>query len=365
MSRSNQIKRKQLFIITISWMVMGFLISVHDYLLLQTADSLGPTAGYSFFVSVVKNVSAGLIGSLIGGTILVFYVNVKYQDRPYGYTLLLVGITFVLTVCFISILMGLIIVPVKTGRGFTDPVAQQAFVTFLKDTSHLKALIAWSFVVIITQLMLQVSSKFGQPDFWHIISGKYNQPKEEQRIFMFVDLNASTSIAETLGDEKYHALLKDFFADITTPILENKGSIHQYVGDEVVIAWNYQDGRENLQCIRCFFDMKTEIARQQQKYLRHYGLVPGFKAGIHCGRVVAGEVGIIKRDITYSGDVLNTTSRILNMCNEYSVEMIASGDLLTEVEILQQFISTPLGAIKLRGRDKEVFLNSLGLPMEG
>jgi adenylate cyclase len=362
MSRSNQIKRKQLFIITICWMVMGFLISVHDYLLLQTADSLGTADSYSFLVSVVKNMSAGLIGALLGGTTLVFYVNVKYQDKPYGYTLLIVAVTFVLIVALVSVLMGLVIVPARTGRSLSDPVTQQALIAFLKDTSHLKALLAWSFVVIITQLMLQVSSKFGQPDFWNIISGKYNRPKEEKRIFMFVDLNASTTIAEQLGDERYHSLLKDFFADITTPILENKGSIHQYVGDEVVIAWNYHDGRENLQCIRCFFDMKTEIEKRRDKYLKEYGLVPGFKAGIHCGRVVAGEVGIIKRDITYSGDVLNTTSRILNMCNQYSVEMIASGDLLTEVEILQQFESTPLGAIKLRGRDKEVFLNSVRLP---
>ncbi|RYY16954.1 MAG: adenylate/guanylate cyclase domain-containing protein, partial [Chitinophagaceae bacterium] len=95
------------------------------------------------------------------------------------------------------------------------------------------------------------------------------------------------------------------------------------------------------------------------KYLHSYGLVPGFKAGIHCGRVVAGEVGIIKRDITYSGDVLNTTSRILNKCNEYQVEIIASADLLSELNLVKEFVSTPLGAIKLRGRDKEIFLNSL------
>lgn len=38
---------------------------------------------------------------------------------------------------------------------------------------------------------------------------------------MFLDLNSSTAIAEKLGDEKYHELLKDFFADITNPILDS------------------------------------------------------------------------------------------------------------------------------------------------
>lgn len=359
MTRATLIKWKQLRIIIISWMFMGFLISVHDYLLLSTADSLGPAAHYSFWISVGRNMGAGLLGALLGGSILVFYVNVKYQDKPYGYTLLIVSVSFVLIVILATILMGIILVPIQIGKSLTDPISQAAFLKFLQDTSHIKALMAWSFVVFITQLLLQVNSKFGQPDFWNIISGKYNRPKEEKRIFMFVDLNSSTTIAENLGDEHYHSLLKDFFADITPAILENKGSIYQYVGDEVVIAWNYEDGKENIQCIRCFFDMKLQIKRNEGKYLKQYGLVPGFKAGIHCGRVVAGEVGIIKRDITYSGDVLNTTSRILNKCNEYKVEIIASGDLLTEMHTLKDFISKPLGAIKLKGKDKEVFLNSL------
>ncbi|MEP7231963.1 MAG: adenylate/guanylate cyclase domain-containing protein [Ginsengibacter sp.] len=255
--------------------------------------------------------------------------------------------------------MGVIIVPIRTGKSLSDPVTWEAFKTFLKDTSHTKALISWSFVVAITQLLLQVNSKFGQSNFWNIIRGKYNRPKEEKRIFMFLDINSSTTIAENLGDEKYHSLLKDFFSDITTPILENRGSIYQYVGDEVIIAWNYKDGIQNLHCVNCFFDMKIYLDKKREKYMLAYGLLPTFKAGIHCGSVIAGEVGIIKRDITYSGDVLNTTSRILSKCGELNEEVIASADLLSEMQHIENYITRPLGAIKLRGKEKEVLLNAL------
>lgn len=171
--------------------------------------------------------------------------------------------------------------------------------------------------------------------------------------------NSSTSIAEQLGDETCHSLLKDFFADLTTPILENKGNIYQYVGDEVVVAWNYEDGKENLHCLKCFFEMKLQIQKKKEKYMRRYGLVPTFKAGIHCGRVIADEIGIIKRDITYSGDVLNTTSRILNKCSEFKEDLIASADLVTELNASDKYILRPLGAIKLKGKEKEVMLNAL------
>jgi adenylate cyclase len=97
----------------------------------------------------------------------------------------------------------------------------------------------------------------------------------------------------------------------------------------------------------------------KKKYLQHYGLVPSFKAGIHCGRVMAGEVGIIKRDITYSGDVLNTTSRILSMCRQFNAEIISSAELVAKLCLANHFAAQPLGSIRLRGKEKEVLLNSL------
>ena len=359
MKRGRQLKFQQLKVIICAWMIMGFFISCYDHLVLLTSNSLGSSEDYSFMVSVARNVGAGLVGALLGGSLLVFFVNVKYQDKPYGYTIIFVSVTFVMIVALISLLMAIIIVPIKTGKPLSDPISGIAFRKFMMDTSHAKSLMAWSLVVAITQLLLQVNSKFGQGSFWDIITGKYNTPKGEKRIFMFLDLNSSTVMAETLGDEKYHSLLKDFFADITTPILENKGSIYQYVGDEVVIAWNYLDGRENLQCLKCFFDMKLHIQSIKEKYLSRYGLIPTFKAGIHCGHVVAGEIGIIKRDITYSGDVLNTTSRILGKCTDLNEEVIASSDLLSEIQLLTDYITRPLGAIKLKGKQKEVMLNAL------
>jgi len=358
-NRGTQLKFKQLRVIIVAWMIMGFLITVYDYLVLLSSSSLGFSQEYSFTVSVARNMGAALIGALLGGSILVFYVNVKYQDKPYGYTILIVSISFVLIIAFISVVMGLIMVPLRTGRPLSDPGTWKAFQRFLRDSSHVKAAVAWSFFVAITQLLLQVNSKFGQANFWNIIRGKYNKPQEEKRIFMFLDLNSSTAIAEQLGDEAYHSLLKEFFADITGSIVENKGSIYQYVGDQVVVAWNYEDGREDIHCVKCFFDMKLHIQRNKEKYLRHYGLVPSFKAGIHCGRVIAGEVGIIKRDITYSGDVLNTTSRILSKCGELNEEIIASTELLSEISFVKDYITRPLGAIKLRGKEKEVLLNAL------
>ncbi|HEY0678102.1 MAG TPA: adenylate/guanylate cyclase domain-containing protein [Chitinophagaceae bacterium] len=359
MKEGTRLKFKQLRVITISWMIMGFLLTTYDLLVLKTEYSAGLSESYSFLVSLARNVGAGLVGAMLGGSLMVFYVNEKLQDKPYGYTILLVSISFLVIVGIISVLMGVIIVPMKTGKPLKDPESWAVFLKFMRDPSHIKAILAWSFVVGNTQLLLQINSKFGQSNFWNIIRGKYNRPKEERKIFMFLDINSSTTIAEQLGDERYHSFLKDFFADITAPILDNKGSIYQYVGDEVVISWEYADGIEDEHCVKCFFDMKMHIQKKKMKYIKKYGLVPSFKAGIHCGKVIAGEVGIIKRDITYSGDVLNTTSRILNKCGEFKEEVIASSELLAALQYTKSYITKSLGAIKLKGKSREVVLNSL------
>lgn len=351
MRRRTHIKLRQLSIIICAWLIVGFLITVYDYLVLHTWKSLGTSIEYTLLFSLAVNLGSAFLGAILGGSFLVFYVNVRYQDKPYGYTIGAVSLSFILIIALISFIVGTITVSVRTGN-------------FLFDNSRIvKNTIVWSIAVALTQLFLQMNSKFGYGVFWNILRGKYNTPKEEKRIFMSLDLNSSTAIAETLGDEKYHELLKDFFADITNPILDNNGEIYQYVGDEVIIAWKYDDGIANNQCVKCFFNMKLNIERKKEKYLHRYNLVPSFKAGIHWGKVIVGEVGIIKRDITYSGDVLNTTSRIRDRCKEFGVEVIATEDLLGELDFGndKNYVARELGTIKLRGKEKEVLLSSLAL----
>lgn len=361
MKRRTQIKLRQLAVITVAWILVGCLMSVYDHLVLHTHNSLGPSPDYSFSLLLMMNTIAAIVGSMIGGSLLVFYINEKFQEKPYGYTIVAVALFFILVIAVVISILGIVTIPMKTGKPITDPVSLEAFKHFVTDPLRTKNVLMWFIVVMFTQFILQINSKFGHGALGNIIRGKYNTPKEEKKIFMFLDLNSSTTMAEKLGDEKYHELLKDFFADITNPILDNKGEIYQYVGDEVIVAWNYDEGIENSQCVRCFFDIKIHIEKLKQKYLQRYGFIPSFKAGIHCGKVVAGEVGIIKRDITYSGDVLNTTSRILNMCKEFNAEIISSADLIGELRLANHYFAQPLGSIKLRGKEKEMVLSSLSI----
>lgn len=173
---------------------------------------------------------------------------------------------------------------------------------------------------------------------------------EVERIFMFLDLASSTQIAEKLGHVKYFELLNDFFNDLDDPILKNKGEIYQYVGDEVVVTWPIEEGINKANCLNCFFDITATINKLSNRYFKRYGLVPSFKAGMHFGKVSTGIVGTRKKEVIYTGDVLNTASRIEGQCNHHNVNLLLSKDLLNKIPNENHFEFVKIGEISLRGK---------------
>ena len=185
---------------------------------------------------------------------------------------------------------------------------------------------------------------------------KNKEMSEVERIFMFLDLSSSTEIAEKLGHIKYFELLNDFFNDIDEPILKNNGEIYQYVGDEVVVSWPLEDGTKSANCLKCFFDIKNAINDLSERYFERYGLIPSFKAGMHFGIVSTGTIGTQKKEVIYTGDVLNTTSRIEGQCNHHNVNLLLSKDLLNKIPDKNEFVFDKIGEINLRGKTSHITL---------
>jgi adenylate cyclase len=231
---------------------------------------------------------------------------------------------------------------------------------YLSSPEFLRNYIVWFIIVMMTLGGLIVYDKYGPGTMRKLLVGKYFKPKREERVFMFLDLRSSTQIAETLGEKQYFNLLHDTIQDATTPILSTKGEIYQYVGDEIIISWPTDVARYNANCLECFFAIQNAVKKRGQYYLEKYGVVPEYKAGLHYGNVIAGEIGVVKRDITYTGDVLNTTSRIQSKCDELGVDILLSKHLLDRLQLLEgRFQPRMIGAVPLRGKSQDELLYTL------
>jgi adenylate cyclase len=102
--------------------------------------------------------------------------------------------------------------------------------------------------------------------------------------------------------------------------------------------------------------MKKNFEEYAQKYHKKFGVVPTFKAGLHFGEVTTGEIGVLKKDIIFTGDVLNTTARIQGLCNFYNVDLLISKELLNKLDLPPESVLKSLGENELRGREEYVKL---------
>lgn len=215
------------------------------------------------------------------------------------------------------------------------------------------AILVYFFIVgSLIEIFYEIDRKLGKGILVKFLLGRYYKPKEEKRIFLFMDLKSSTYYAEKLGHFKYSRLIQDCFKDISNAIRVNKAQIYQYVGDEVVLTWKIDEGIQNLRCIHVFYDFLDTLENRKEYYQKTYGMVPIFKAGVHSGKVMVAEVGELKSEIAYHGDAINTASRIQGLCNSYQSRLLISGDLLVKLkeknENIEGYIS--LGAVLLRGK---------------
>ena len=84
-------------------------------------------------------------------------------------------------------------------------------------------------------------------------------------------------------------------------------------------------------------------------------------AGFHFGTVKTGEIGVLKKDIVFSGDVLNTIARIQGLCNNYRVDILISEHLKNKMNIEAEFQIQSHGINELRGRNEAIELFSVQL----
>ncbi|MEJ2613667.1 MAG: hypothetical protein P8Z35_01795 [Ignavibacteriaceae bacterium] len=120
-------------------------------------------------------------------------------------------------------------------------------------------LIAIIFASVIIAL-IQIRRLHRPGDLIKYITGKYHRPEEINKIFLFIDLKSSTSIAEKLGSLSYSRFLIDYYDDMTDAILMSRAEIYQYIGDEIVLTWPFKEGIKDAKCIHCFFDIRNTMS---------------------------------------------------------------------------------------------------------
>jgi adenylate cyclase len=236
------------------------------------------------------------------------------------------------------------------------------FATYINFSPLFRQSLVFSIVMsVVANLFLEVGGLLGMGTLRNLVTGRYVQPKREQRAFLLIDMKDSTGVAERLGPVRFHELLNDFFRDVADAALECEAEIYKYVGDEAILTWSGAAALGDGDCLACPFIARDFIEANRARYLRSFGAVPQFRAACHYGEIVTGEIGDVRREIAYVGDTLNVAARLLDAAKELGRDVLVSTDLLEHAALPADLKAEKLPTLTMRGRAAPLGIAALRL----
>ena len=280
----------------------------------------------------------GLLIGFSGGCIIALHQDKMTFGRsdismPFIFHVFLVTLGYTVGFAVLILLIMCITRGIETGIGTFNYALSEQFRDFM-IAGDFRLILAWTlFFSLVLSFSFNISKKVAGGVLARVITGAYSKPREEHRVFMFVDLDNATMHAERMGGETYYRFLNDFFADITPAIMLSGGAIYRYVGDQVAISWLLTNTFDRIRCIRTYFMIKDLLEDRVEYYLNTYNVFPTCKASIHEGVVTTGEIGDIKAQIVFHGDSIYVTEQLERECRRLGRPLLVSGSVLNRIEL--------------------------------
>jgi adenylate cyclase len=309
---------------------------------------------YNFIRTLISGIINCFIGASILGSLEVLLLSKLLRKKPLGINLLTKTSIYMMFILFFTSIGTLYLYSSEIAKPMFDSEVLQLYMSYYLRSRVFSVIIFWGVACMLALFILQINEKFGQGILVNFLLGKYHRPKEDERIFMFMDLKSSTTYAEKLGHIRYSQLIQDCFFDLTEIVISYEAKIYQYVGDEVVLSWDVEMGINHENCLKTFFAYEDLLQSKSLYYKNKYGVVPEFKAGLNLGTVTVAEVGEIKKELAYHGDVLNTAARIQSKCNDFKKKLLVSEQIITHFEKQLTYGFEFLGDVILKGKEESV-----------
>ncbi|MEM7405530.1 MAG: adenylate/guanylate cyclase domain-containing protein [Pseudomonadota bacterium] len=181
-------------------------------------------------------------------------------------------------------------------------------------------------------------------------------------VIWFSDLRESTRLAETLGHERFLALLNDYFEATAGAVLDHGGEVLRFIGDASLAVFPIASVDDTADiCARSLEaarDARARVAVINAK--RSAESLPGFSygVGLHRGEVLYGNIGTHNRlEFSVIGPAANETARIEALCKSTGSDVVISESVIQHVGGQTSWPS--LGHHALRGVDRAIEIFAL------
>ena len=210
-SNKRKYQFKKILPFGVIWAVLGVLFLTIDHLTLGDQANAQETAVELTPSVVVFAISGVFLFGLIFGLIKVNWLDKLFKRKSFSTK---VFAKFVLYVLFfqVFILVGFpIAASLEMKISILETAVWQRYFEFFGSDTHLSATLQLGFSMLVSLLYAEINNYVGQHVLNNFFTGKYHRPVEEDRVFMFVDMKDSTTIASSWDTE----IISIFYRPIT------------------------------------------------------------------------------------------------------------------------------------------------------
>jgi adenylate cyclase len=176
---------------------------------------------------------------------------------------------------------------------------------------------------------------------------------------LFSDIRSFTTYSEKRKPEEIVSILNEYLDAMTKVIVEHKGTLDKYVGDEIMAVFGapkYEPPEVNAQrAVICGMKMLERLKILHTEW-QAKGLEPlDIGIGVNTGEMVVGNMGSeLRMDYTVIGDAVNLGARIEALTRDFHSHFIISESTYEYVKNIVEV--KPLQSIKVKGKEIPVMI---------
>ncbi|MGA2143293.1 MAG: adenylate/guanylate cyclase domain-containing protein [Brevinematales bacterium] len=169
--------------------------------------------------------------------------------------------------------------------------------------------------------------------------------------FVFTDIRGFTTMSEGKTPNEVVAILNYYLNLQTQIILQNKGDIDKFVGDEVMSVFDGPD--KELNACKAGLEIQRAMQSEKEKRIANNEPTVNIGIGINSGQAVFGSMGAVERmDFTCIGDNVNIAARLEGANKEYKTKSLITENVYNKVRHI--YLCREIDLMTVKGKKEPV-----------
>ena len=174
---------------------------------------------------------------------------------------------------------------------------------------------------------------------------------QKEMSVLFADIRDFTTLSESMTPEENFKFINAYLSRMEPAIIENKGFIDKYIGDEIMAL--FSQGADNA--LKAAISILQRLAEYNQGRAKAGYMPIQVGIGINTGSLMLGTVGGYSRmDSTVISDTVNLASRIEGLTKEYGVSLLISHHTFSQLHDVNQYAFRLIDRVKVKGKSAAV-----------